>query len=214
MPVTDARVRKGAETRRAILDEARAVLGEGRPEVSLDKLAARVGVTKQAILHHFPSKERVFVELGLEVVAEECEAAVVAVGRKRGRKALDAFVRGLVGHYLGDIERFRLLYLRGQLVSDPLRWFTPEERTERLYPVTGRMYAVAEAAVRAGDPLPDGVDARTLVVTAHIASLGFATMYGMTEAAGDPMKKGMGAYLDVLLSTWLEGLWPAGARGG
>lgn len=212
MPKIDGRTQRGALTRARVLDAARALLPEVGVEFTLDRLAAELGMTKQAILHHFPSKERVFVELALDVVARERDVATAAVAGRRGADALEAFVRALVGFYCADIDGFRVVYLRGQLVSDGLKWFPLAERAARLYPVTGEMYGAVEAAMRAGGAGPAGVDARALVVCAHLAALGFATMYGTTVAIGDPMKRGPDAYLDTFLATWRAGL--EGTRAG
>lgn len=206
MTKMDGRTRRGAATRARVLDAARALVPQVGLEFTLDRLADELGLTKQAILHHFPSKERVLVELALEVVARERDAAVAAVADRTGADALEAFVRALVRFHCGDVDGFRLAYLRGQLVADAIRWFPPAERAERLYPVTAETYHVAEVALRAGNPLPPGVDARALVVSAHMAALGFATMYGATAAAGDPMKRAFDAYLDAFLATWRRGL--------
>lgn len=208
MEKTDGRRERGEATRRAILDEARQLLSERGTDWTLETLAGRVGLTRQAILHHFPAKERVFVELAVESIERECAAAIDAVGDRVGAVALEAFVRGLVAFYVADVDAFRLVYLRGQMQPDAIRWFPLEERAVRLYPVTGRMYEAAERAVRAGPALPGGADARSLVVGAHLAALGFATMHGVTVAAGDPMKRSLETYLEAFLSTWKRGLAP------
>lgn len=196
---TDGRKTRGAATRAQILAATRAMLPELGVELTLDGVAERVGMTKQAILHHFPSKERLFVELALAFVAAERDAAIGAIAGRRGGEAVVAFLRGLVAFYEADVHGFRLLYLRGQLVPNTLRWFPPEERRERLYPVTGAMYDAVEAAARDGGV---GGDARAVVVAAHCAAVGFATMYGMTVAGGDPMKRSFDDYLDAFVASW------------
>lgn len=202
----DGRKARGAATRALILASTRELLPDLGPELTLDTLADQVGLTKQAILHHFPSKERIFVELALEVVQAESDVALAAVEGVTGVDALEAFVRGVIAFYFGDVDGFRLVYLRGQLLPGSLRWFPLEERRERLYPVTARMYDAVEAAVRAGPNVRSGIDPRALVLAAHFAAVGFATMYGATVATGDPMKRGFDDYLDVFLATWRSGL--------
>ncbi len=48
----------GVRTRERVVDAALSAFGtRGYDATSLDEVAAEVGVTKQAILYHFPTKE-------------------------------------------------------------------------------------------------------------------------------------------------------------
>src|SRR5260221_4052018 len=77
--ITDARAIRGAETRNRILVATRAELKKHGQDLTLDHIAARLALTKQAVLYHFPSKDRLFVELALLGLAEEADAMVAAL---------------------------------------------------------------------------------------------------------------------------------------
>src|SRR5262249_45890616 len=143
---TDARAARGAQTRLRILEVTRAELAREGPDLTLDGVAARLSMTKQAVLYHFPSKERLLVELALEGIVEEADAMVKAV--ERASTAADAvrrFVRANLAFHLADLERFRLIYVRAGVVRGAKDCFDVTERRERLYPVTSRMYDALEA---------------------------------------------------------------------
>src|SRR5260370_40653717 len=92
-PKSDARAARGAETRDRILGATRAELGKHGQDVTLDHVAARFALTKQAVLYHFPSKDLLLVELALRGVAEESEALDHALAP--ARSASDAVQRFL-----------------------------------------------------------------------------------------------------------------------
>lgn len=202
MTRSDARRRRGAQTRQAILDAARGLLAEVGNDLTLEAIASRIGVTRQAVLYHFPTKERVMVELALEAIAAERDVAIDAVRCATGFDAIARYVRALVAFYVADVDRFRLVYMRGQILGGGLPWFPAEERRERLYPVTSAAYAAVEDAVGC---VPAGPATREVVVAAHLAAVGFATMYGTTVASGDPMVLPVDRYVDALLVTWRRG---------
>jgi AcrR family transcriptional regulator len=204
--VDEARSRRGGDTRRRILDITRELLRELGSELTLDAVAARLGATKQAVLYHFPSKERLLVELAIEVIQAESDRAIAAVDGAQGPAALARFVRAMVAFYTEDLERFRLVYLRPQVIPGAGAAMPVAERAARLYPVTTRMYDAVEAALRDGGPIPGGVSPREVVVAAHLAALGFVAMAGSVDAMGDGMKLPIDAYVDALLATWTRGL--------
>src|SRR5262245_22192692 len=132
----DARAVRGADTRRRILEATRAELVRAGADLTLDGVAARLSMTKQAVLYHFPSKNRLLVELALEGIVEESDAMIAAVAPARAAAdAVRRFVRANVAFHLEDLERFRLIYVRAGVVRGAKRSLTVAERKERLYPV-------------------------------------------------------------------------------
>src|SRR5450755_5004728 len=100
-PMRDARMARGAQTRSRILTATRAVLARHGQDLTLDHVAERLGLTKQAVLYHFPSKDRLLVELALLGVAEEAEAMVAAVAPARSAaEAVRRFLRASVAFHL------------------------------------------------------------------------------------------------------------------
>src|SRR5262245_57929930 len=151
----DARATRGAETRHRILEATRAELAREGSDLTLDGVAARLSMTKQAILYHFPTKDRLLVELSLEGILEESDAMVAAVeNAKSAADAVVRFVRANVAFHLADLERFRLIYVRAGVVRGAKRSLTLAERKERLYPVTTRMYDALETKLRTHRGLP------------------------------------------------------------
>jgi AcrR family transcriptional regulator len=204
---TDARAARGAETRQRILDATRAELAREGADLTLDGVAARLSITKQAVLYHFPTKDRLLVELSLEGILEESDAMIAAV--EPASSAADAvrrFVRANVAFHLADLERFRLIYVRAGVVRGAKRSLTMTERKERLYPVTSRMYAALEEKLRGDRRLPRHVEPRTLAVSVHLSSLGYATMASHLEGAEERMKRSFEEYAEAGAEMLASGL--------
>jgi AcrR family transcriptional regulator len=211
--IRDARVARGAQTRSRILAATRAELARHGQDLTLDHVAARLGLTKQAVLYHFPSKDRLFVELALLGVAEEAEAMIVAVAPARSAaEAIRRFLRASLAFHLADLERFRLIYVRAQVVRGAKDTLPPAERKARIYPVTARMYGAVEEKLRTDPGFPRRLDARTLAVAVHLAAIGYATMAGELEGAQDAMKLPVGRYADELAAAISSGFEPAPGR--
>src|SRR5450432_135269 len=196
---TDARAVRGAETRNRILVATRAELRKHGQDLTLDHIAARLALTKQAVLYHFPSKDRLLVELALHGLAEEADAMIAALAPARSAAdAVHRFLRASLAFHLADLERFRLIYMRAQVVPGAKDTLPQAEREARLYPVTARMYAALEQKLIGDKRFPDHLDARTLAVAVHLAAIGFATIAGEIEGAKDAMKLPFERYVDEL----------------
>jgi AcrR family transcriptional regulator len=203
----DARAVRGAETRLRILDATRAELAHEGLDLTLDGVAARLSMTKQAVLYHFPSKDRLLVELSLEGILEESDAMVTAV--EPASSAADAvrrFVRANVAFHLADLARFRLIYVRAGVVRGAKASLSISEREERLYPVTSRMYDALEVKLRTHRRLPSDTDPRTLAVGIHLSSLGYATMASHLAGAQEKMKRSFAEYADAAATILAHGL--------
>lgn len=202
---TDLRRQRTAQTRQRILESARSLLGRHGGGVTLDAVAARVGISKQTVLYHFASKERLFGELALEILVAEAEAMAAAVQGTRGVEALRCFAQANLAWHCADFERLRLSYLRAQVTPGARDAFTESERQQRMYPATSRMYDVLEQRVRSGDDFAPDVDIRRLGVAVHMAAIGFGTMAGTLDAVGTSFKLPVQTYLDQLLDVVTRG---------
>ena len=82
-------------TRERILDAALTAFGlRGFDSTSLDELAAQVGITKQAILYHFSSKQELLAAT-IELAVQELGGALseAADAEARGFLRIEALVR-------------------------------------------------------------------------------------------------------------------------
>ena len=86
-------------TRDRVLDAALSAFGtRGYDATSLDDVAAEVGVTKQAILYHFPTKEEL-LRASIDVAAEELRVSLgtAAMSGAVGFERIEAIVRATFG---------------------------------------------------------------------------------------------------------------------
>jgi AcrR family transcriptional regulator len=211
-PTTDARAVRGAETRNRILVATRVELRKHGQDLTLDHIAARLALTKQAVLYHFPSKDRLLVELALLGLAEEADAMVAALAHARSAAdAVHRFLSASLEFHLADLERFRLIYVRAQAVAGAKDTLPPSERKARLYPITARMYAALEEKLISDASFPCHLDARTLAVAVHLAAIGYATMAGELEGVKDAMKLPFQRYVDELSAAIGGGIGRAGS---
>ena len=175
----------GEETRARIRAAVREVIArDGIDALTLDAVAERVGVTRQAVLYHFDSRDRLLAETVLEVLANEADALTDAARAARpGVEGVGDFLGAALDWYLADANRFRLLYAVPQLT--PLS-ITLDEQTleERVYGVTRRLYDALQERLATGAP-GDDVRARRLGLALHTFLIGAACYQGMLEATDD-----------------------------
>jgi AcrR family transcriptional regulator len=99
-----ARAESQQQTREALLDAAEQELaGGGGSKISLDKLAAKAGVTKQTALRHFGSKEGL-IEAAIRRTSE--------IVRKERARAPIGDISGAVGNLMDHYERWGNLVMR------------------------------------------------------------------------------------------------------
>ncbi len=172
------------DTRQQILDAAAALFGAGGLEaVTFDAVAARLGVTKQAVIYWFPSKVALLSALALPGLRDEAHAAIdAATLASCPAEAARAVVCAVIGFHLADLPRFRLMYLSPQIGVTVAARQTAAELVKQVHPVTGEMYAAVAHA------LGDGARARETAVALHMAALGHVLMVALTDAIGDPLR--------------------------
>lgn len=101
-----ATTRNSDRTRRAVLDAATRVLGEKGTGLSLAEVADAAGVSKSGLMHHFPTRDQLFVAM-IDDVIERFRGQVFAfldLSENTPGKLLRAYVRTLCG---GDHEAMR-----------------------------------------------------------------------------------------------------------
>ena len=171
-------------TRDRILETATTLMGAGGLDaVTFDAVAARMGVTKQAVIYWFPSKVALLSALALPSLRDEARAAIdAATAAPSCAEAARAVLRALIGFHMADLPRFRLMYLSAQIGVTAAARKTAAELVEQIHPITSEMYEAVGAA------LGGGPDARETAVALHMAALGHVLLVALTEAIGDPLR--------------------------
>jgi AcrR family transcriptional regulator len=188
-------------TREAILGTAAKIISEtGAASLTFQTLGETLGVTKQAIIYWFPSKSDLARELIVPALELEADAVVVALKRVRtARKAIEVFLRALISFHLGDLGRFRLIYVTAQF--DPQIWQVAElpEITDRIHAATRRMYGALESVLAKAPDFVDSSSARKAAVATHMAGVGALTMLSLADAIRDPLAHASDALVDTLV---------------
>lgn len=168
-----------ASTRERILDAALTTFGtRGYEATSLDALAAGLGVTKQTILHHFGSKERLLdavTDRSAEELAAVLEAALAAAGP--GFAKVEALVRAV----------FRLAARRPELLGlvrelSRLGPAAAGRLAHALDPLVERARSFLEHEMAAGTVRRQ--DPSLLLVSAYSTVIGVATEVEVLRAVG------------------------------
>lgn len=170
----------GPNTRERILDEALASFGtKGYESTSLDALAAQLGLTKQAILYHFSSKE-LLLEAVIDGSAAELSAtledALLGAGED-GWARIEAIVRSVF-----------LLAARRPVLLGLLREVTrlgPPAATRlmaALDPLVARATGFLDVAMEAGTMRRQ--EPRLLLLSAYSAVIGVATEVEVLRSLG------------------------------
>ena len=195
------RERLRATTRQSILQGAEAVLlRDGLDALTLEAIAAELGLTKQGLYYHYASKEALLAELALQEWTAATDVVQAATEAAAGAaEALEALVRSYVGHYAGRLQMFRLATQGAQL--SPLAARLGREQLQAIRPLNDRMYGPTERklreAQRAGQADPS-LDPRRLAFVAHTSAMGLLTMQLMVSAIDDPLRHGEQALVDEL----------------
>jgi TetR/AcrR family transcriptional regulator len=192
----------GPTTRERILDEALTSFGtRGYEATSLDALAGVLGVTKQAILYHFASKEQL-----LEAVIDRSAAELSATLEEALSSARDGGGWARIESIVRSV--FRLAARRPELLG-LLREVTrlgPPAATrlnDALDPLIGRASGFLSDEMAAGTMRRQ--EPRLLLLSAYSSVIGVATEVEVLRALGEPpslrpLVRGRGELLRFLRS--------------
>lgn len=194
-------------SRDTILANAEAIVrADGIAACTFEAIARRLGVTKQAVIYWFPTKEELFRELVLAAVGAEAAATVAALDGAAGwRDAVARFVRALTAHHLADLGRFRTSYLAVQVSPKALVMMPQNAIMDHVHPVTARMYGALAAALAADPSFPATLDARRTAMVVHTSALGLLTMLSLADAIDDPLAHPTEALVDTLVALLARG---------
>jgi AcrR family transcriptional regulator len=138
-----------AGTVRGIEDAARKLFAvRGFTETTIDDIAARAGVAKGAVYHHFSSKEEIFTRV-LESIQAELSAAQIPAPSAKPRDPLDMISAGVLRYLLAISEPGikRILLIDGPAVLGWQKW---REMDARYFGALTR----AALAMALGDAVP------------------------------------------------------------
>ncbi|MDD9935362.1 MAG: TetR family transcriptional regulator [Myxococcales bacterium] len=194
-------------TRARIATSARRVVArDGVGNLTLDRVAEEVGITKQAVLYHYGSRSGLLGEVYLNELAAESETLCRAAAEAEpGVPAVRAALRAVVAWHLEDLDRFRLTYAANQLARVPEQ-IDAATRDARVYPVTGRMHSTLEHNLRASPQLPAELDARKLAVAIHALAIGIGCYAGMLDAVGETLAHDWHQVADTLIDALAAGI--------
>ena len=195
------RERLRALTRQAILQAAETVLlRDGLDTLTLDAIAAELGLTKQGLYYHYPSKEALLAELTLQewtAAADAVHAATAAAAT--APEALEALVRSYVARYAGRLPMFRLATQAAQ--QSPLAAELGRRQLAAIRPLNDRMYGPTEQRLRDAQRVgraDKGLDPRRLAFVAHTSAMGLLTMQLMVHSVDDPLRHADAALVDEM----------------
>lgn len=192
--------REGGSTAERIVAAAMDVVrADGPDRLTFDAVAARVGVTKQAVLYHFPNKARLIEALVRPALEAESAVGLRAIKGVKAQDAPRAFLDRLAVHHMADLDRFRLMYVAPQIGQRPGRAGEMLTTLGRQHPATTAMYdALAERLVETGR-YPRLVEARRAAAAIHTALLGLVLRMAMADALNQPLHHRADGLIDALL---------------
>ena len=174
---------RSAETIAAIEAAARKLFASrGFAATSIDDIAARAGVAKGAVYHHFASKEAIFARL-VDALQAELAAELAAAPPKRAADPADVLTDAVLRYLLAasEPERRRILLIDGPAVIGWQAW----REIDAKYFGAGTRLAVA--ALLGPDPAPRAVEAVAHLVLGAVmeAALVCATAEDPRKTARD-----------------------------
>lgn len=165
-------------TRDRILDAAVAAFGSrGYEAVSLDSLAVDVGLSKQSVLYHFGSKEKLLEATIDHAAAELISAIEKMIANRSGWEAIDGIVRVV---FRIAVQRPALLGLLREVMRLGPPWST--RTAAALDPLVDRARLFLEREMEAGNMR--ATDSRLLLVSAYSTVMGVATEIEVLRAVG------------------------------
>lgn len=184
------------KTDQKILNAAQEILDEGGfGAVSFDSIAKSLGISKQAVLYWFPSKQDLLAALLVSWLKAEANCAIKAIeGAQTEPEAIAAFVKTIAQFHAGNLNRFRMMYLAPQTVKSVAPEPIDKDVLDRIHQITRSMYSALTERLEGA---PD--DARKRAAAIHSAVLGIVLMVGLADGINDPLKHTSDDLIDALI---------------
>jgi AcrR family transcriptional regulator len=181
----DDKAVRAEDPRRRFLEAAEEIFRKGGlKKLTFDAVASKLGVSKQAVIHWYPTKSHLIGALLVPALREEAEAVITACQEVPGRKSLRDGLTALATFHLGDLERFRMIYLAPQAGGISLG--SNVDISAQIHQTTSAMYHALAGCIPDRPPEQSRLEAASL----HAAVIGVVTMVALGEGVGDPMKYG------------------------
>lgn len=195
-------------TRDRILAVSRDILIEsGATALTFDAIAERLGITRQAVIYWFANKQLLLRALVLPWIRAEAETLIEAIASANStRETIEKAVQALMQFHLGDLDRFRQVYLGIQLDARPVRLIGRDTLSQDIHPVTGKMYQCLAESLSAGNDFSSRVPARQAAVSLHFSVLGHCMMIALGEAIEDPLAQPASELSRALIYSLAKGI--------
>lgn len=192
---------KRRDTAARILAAARAIVRTNGPDqLTFDAVAARVGVSKQAVLYWYPNKARLIEALVRPALEAESAAGRMAITDSASSgEAIRAYIGALAVFHTSDLDRFRLMYVTPQIGQRPGRNGTMLTTLGRIHPATTEMYDLLAAKLVEQERYDRLVDARRAAAAMHTALLGLVLRMAMADALNAPLRLRDDALVEALV---------------
>ncbi len=192
---------KRGETAARIMTAAREIVKASGPDsLTFDAVAARVGVSKQAVLYWYPNKARLIEALVRPALEAESAAGQGAITRKANpSEAIRAYIGALAVFHTSDLDRFRLMYVTPQIGQRPGRNGQMLTTLGRIHPATNEMYDKLAERLVEGGRYPRLIDARRAAAAIHTALLGLILRMAMADALNAPLRLRDDALVEALV---------------
>ena len=172
------------KTNKKILNTAQYLLSKGGANaVSFDKVAAELGITKQAVLYWFPSKSALLAAMFVDWLDAEAKAAENALkGIKSANEAIRAFVTEIVSFHAENFDRFRMMYLAPQTLKVGSQVSRQEGAIDEIHHATGKLYSCLAEKLEGS-----ALEARQTAFVIHSSVLGLVMMLALSDSVSDPL---------------------------
>ncbi|MEM7753626.1 MAG: TetR/AcrR family transcriptional regulator [Pseudomonadota bacterium] len=192
---------KKGETAARILAAAREIVRSTGPDsLTFDAVAAKVGVSKQAVLYWYPNKARLIEALVRPALEAESAAGQGAISATAPpAKAIRAYIGALAVFHTSDLDRFRLMYVTPQIGQRPGRNGQMLTTLGRIHPATTEMYDKLADRLVAGGRYDRLVEARRAAAAMHTALLGLILRMAMADALNAPLRARDDALVEALV---------------
>ena len=192
--------KRGNTSEKILVASREIVRADGPDALTFDAVAARVGVSKQAVLYWFPNKARLIEALVRPALEAESTAGRTAIdATSSADDAIRSYIEALAMFHTSDLDRFRLMYVTPQIGQRPGRNGQMLTTLGRIHPSTNLMYDTLADRLLATGRYARMVDARRAAAAMHTALLGLILRMAMAEALNEPLRLRNDALVDALV---------------